>query len=55
MGIWPNSFCCTFSGMPDTISVSMKPGATALMVMPLAASSLASDFVMAATPALEAA
>ncbi len=55
MGIWLSSLCCTFSGMPDTISVSMKPGATALMVMPLAASSLASDFVMAATPALEAA
>jgi hypothetical protein len=35
--------------MPDTISVSMKPGATALMVMPLAASSLARDLVRAAT------
>ncbi len=45
----------TLSGMPWTISVSMKPGATALTVTPLPASSLASDLVNAATPAFEAA
>ena len=38
-----------FSGIASTISVSMKPGATAFTVMPFEASSLARDFVMAVT------
>ena len=37
------------------MSVSMKPGATALTVTPREASSLARDFVMPITPALLAA
>ena len=41
--------------MASTISVSMKPGATALTVMFFEASSFARDLVKAATPALEAA
>ena len=41
--------------MAMIMSVSTKPGATAFTVMPLAASSFASDLVNAATPALEAA
>ena len=54
-GICSSSLFFTLSGMFETISVSMNPGATALTVMPLPASSLASDLVKAATPALEAA
>ena len=37
------------------ISVSIYPGAIALTVIPLAASSLAADFVIPITPAFEAA
>jgi hypothetical protein len=54
-GIWSSRRRRTFSGIDSTISVSTKPGATALTVIPLEASSLASDFVMAVTPAFDAA
>ena len=44
----------TSSGSTSVISVLINPGATALQVIPLLPSSLATDFVSPITPALEA-
>ena len=44
-----------FSDIASVMSVSMKPGAIALTVMPREASSRATDFVKPITPALLAA
>src|SRR5699024_7468146 len=54
-GTAPRAACLAASGMAAVISVSMKPGATALTVTPRAANSLARLLVRPISPALLAA
>ena len=51
MGMAEIAASLAFSGMEAVISVAIKPGAIALTVTPLEASSFATDFVIPIMPA----